>query len=68
MSAYRLVYKKACYLLVKLQHHTYWALKKFNFNVRQNGSREMQLAEHEEMKNDAYKKGQDLKAVNESLL
>ena len=55
MSHYRLVYGKACHLLVELEHRAYWDIKQLNFNNLKAGSqRKLQLNELEEKRNDAY--------------
>ncbi|KAK9195455.1 hypothetical protein WN943_003576 [Citrus x changshan-huyou] len=51
----RLMYGKVCHLPVELEHRAYWAIKKFNFDMQQASSeRRLQLAELEEIRNDAY--------------
>ena len=55
MSPYRLVYGKACHLLVEFKYRVYWAIKKFNFDKQQaNSERRLQLTVVEEICNDAY--------------
>ncbi|KAI5328237.1 hypothetical protein L3X38_027634 [Prunus dulcis] len=46
MSPYLLVFGKACHLPMELKHCTYWAIQKFNFDLKEAGTlRKLQLNE-----------------------
>nr|GFC84167.1 reverse transcriptase domain-containing protein [Tanacetum cinerariifolium] len=52
---YKLVYEKACHLLIELEHKAYWGLKQVNFDLAVAGDhRKVQLNELNELCDHAY--------------
>ena len=63
MSPYQLIFEKACHLPIELKHRTFWAIKQFNFDMKNIGSnRRLQLNELEELCNEAYENSRIYKA------
>ncbi|GJS86836.1 hypothetical protein Tco_0769472 [Tanacetum coccineum] len=54
-TPYKLVYGKACHLLIDLEHKAYWALKHCNFDLKTVGDhRKVQMNELNELRDQAY--------------
>nr|GEU54277.1 reverse transcriptase domain-containing protein [Tanacetum cinerariifolium] len=54
-TPYKLVYGKACYLPIKLEHKAYWALKHYNFDLKSAGDHmKVQMNELNEHQDQAY--------------
>nr|GEV92125.1 reverse transcriptase domain-containing protein [Tanacetum cinerariifolium] len=54
-TSYKLVYGKACYLPIELEHKAYWTLKHANFDLQTTGDhRKVQLNELNELCDQAY--------------
>nr|GEY27578.1 reverse transcriptase domain-containing protein [Tanacetum cinerariifolium] len=55
-TPYKLVYRKACHLPIKLERKAYWALKHCNFDLKIVGDRQKdQINELNELQDQAYK-------------
>ena len=55
ISPYRLVYGKACHLLVEIEYEAWWAVKKMNLDMGRAGlKRVLDINELEELRNDVY--------------
>nr|GEV39553.1 hypothetical protein [Tanacetum cinerariifolium] len=55
-TPYKIIYGKACHLLIELEHKAYWALKHANFDLQTAGDHcKVQLNKLNELRDQAYK-------------
>ena len=68
MSPFRLIYGKPCHVLVKLDHRTYWAIKKLNLSLDQaRKERLLQFQELKELRNESYHNAKIYKVKNKAF-
>ena len=55
MSPFRLIFGTLCHFRLELEHHAVWAIRNFNFDLKEAGEKRcLQLNELEEIRNDSY--------------
>ena len=55
MSAYKMVYGKACHLPLELEHKSYWAIKELNYDFKLGGEKRLfDISSPDEWRTQAY--------------
>jgi hypothetical protein len=55
ITPYLLVYWKTCHLPIELKHRAFWAIKKWNMDLKATRTKKkIQIVEHEEWREKAY--------------
>jgi len=55
MSPFQLLYGKTCHLPIELEHRAYWAIQKWNMNIKlASKNHQKQICEQEEWREKAY--------------
>ncbi|XP_027338267.1 uncharacterized protein LOC113852225 [Abrus precatorius] len=68
MSPYQLVFRKACYLPLELEHRAYWTTKWLNFDLPSAGKKRiLQLHELEEFRQQVYENAKLYKEITKII-